>query len=764
MQNLLKENYINYLETNKSLFFRVDIHLIWGCNFKCIMCDNWKKEIELNFTYNDIQKFILILKKDYNCNYIRFHWQEPTMYNNLEDLILFSKKIWLKLGIKTNAWLLSDKRLIKIIKYWLDELYLSIDWPNEEIHDYIRWKKWSFKKNVDIIVKSKKINPNLKIFINSVIMKDNFKYLSEMLDFWNKYKLDRVSFVFLNDKNRKDIEKINLNKKEFTNFFENTILDIYTKSNLYNIWVDFSPFLSSISWLNNNLIIPEIKNNIQKYKIEINEFFKWNYWKYFFDKYGCFWPIDHCSINYNWDMFSCCVVERDSSNSVWNILQNNLKKLWNSQKYINSRNNSNEKCLHSKKCASNFFSRKNLFKSIYLDDNLYTKNNPRNYYRYYKEIYYENFEILNNIKLKKFKNILLKFYDNLEFYRLLVEKNNIFREDILKFDNLDFIKKLPILDKKILKQNILEIKKLSIWNKVLNWKTSWNSWEKLDFFYPLDFKRYIKQIAIFSQEWDFVYEDKYFALIPINCNQTIINNLIEPDYVKKIYITISNFEYKKEIFLLIKKIFEDNKNVKFLHWDSKFILFVILWFKKYNLALPKLNWISISYSYTNKSLKKYIEKNLKCSVYDNYWCSEIWPIALDNNWNKEIYWDNSIIYDTNWDLIISDLDNDIFPFLNYRNWDKWKVVWNIIELYWKENQIINWKNLKQLDDFFYNNFPEIIFYQFNENNLSIVWENIDIKKIENKVYNFLWIKFDIVNLENDFFTIWECSKFKIINK
>jgi molybdenum cofactor biosynthesis enzyme MoaA len=57
------------------------------------MCDNWKKEVEMNFTFDELKRNLVILKKVYNCNYVRFHGQEPTMYSKLEDLILFSKKI-----------------------------------------------------------------------------------------------------------------------------------------------------------------------------------------------------------------------------------------------------------------------------------------------------------------------------------------------------------------------------------------------------------------------------------------------------------------------------------------------------------------------------------------------------------------------------------------------------------------------------------------------------------------------------------------------
>lgn len=765
MHNILKQNYINYKNTWENIFFRADLHLIWGCNFKCIMCDNWKREVKMDFSYEDILKFLLVLKKHYKCNYIRLHGQEPTMYDKLENVIWFAKKIWMKVAIKTNAWLLSDRRLAVILNYWLDELYLSIDWPNEIIHDEIRWKKWSFKKNVDVIIKSKKINKNLKIYVNSVVMKQNFKYLSEMIDFWSKYKLDRISFVFLNDKNRKDISWINLNKKDFFNFFKKEILNMYKKSKEFSISVDFSPFISRFSWETNDFIIWELENNFYKYKNEINSFYKWDYWKYFYDRYWCFWPIDHCSINYNWDIYWCCVVERDSGNSVWNILKEDLSKLWDQKKYINYRNNSNWNCSYWKKCASNFYARKILFRSIYLDDDLYNKNESLNYYRYLKELFFEEKEILEKIKIDKLRNILLHFYNNLTFYRQLLEKNNIFKKDIQDISDFSILEKLPILDKKILKNKYDEIKKLSEWKKVLNWKTSGNSGNTLEFVYPLDFKRHIKQIAIFSQESDFTYNDTYFSITPINCNQKIVNNIIEPDYVKKIYISISKFDFDKNYFLKLNDKFQKNKNTRFLHWDSKYILYLILWFDKYNLSLPRLSWISITYSYTNKSLKKFIKKSFNCELFDNYWCSEVWPISIDEKGKKKIFWDNILFWINNGEFIVSDLDNYYFPFLNYKNWDLWKYDWEEIIILWKQNQQIYWKNLLDIDNFFYKNFKEIFFYQFENENL-IYFSNdiINEELLNKKLYDFLNKRFEICKLsDSEYFKVWECSKFKFIN-
>jgi phenylacetate-coenzyme A ligase PaaK-like adenylate-forming protein len=103
-----------------------------------------------------------------------------------------------------------------------------------------------------------------------------------------------------------------------------------------------------------------------------------------------------------------------------------------------------------------------LYKDIYLDDNLYNKNNPVSYYRYLKEFQNESLDVKNNIKLNKLKNILLHFFDNLNFYKTLLLETGIDREKIENIKTFDLVKELPVLNKQILKKNFEEIKKLSI--------------------------------------------------------------------------------------------------------------------------------------------------------------------------------------------------------------------------------------------------------------------------------------------------------------
>lgn len=767
MNNPITRNYLHYLKTWRNNTFRVDIHLIAWCNFRCVMCDNWKKKVELNFSFEDLKKYIVILRKIYACNYVRFHGQEPSLYMQLEELVLFTKKMGMKVAIKTNWWLINDSRLIKIIGNWLDELYLSIDWPTADIHDQIRWFSGSFQKNIHLIEKSRKLNPELKIYINSVVMKSNHTVLAEMVDFWKKYGLDRVSFVFLNDKNRKDIDHLNLDRVEFSDFFRKQVIDIYQRSYNLGISVDFSPFLSGLTTKSPDFIVGELQNNFTKYIPEIEAFYNGDYGKYFYDRYGCFGPIDHASINYNGDMYGCCVVERDSANSVWNILQDNLLELWKSERYKEYRENSNESCWYSRKCASNFYTRKNLFKDIYLNDAIYPKDSPRSYYRYLLELQNETEEVKDVIKLKKLRQILLYFYENLDFYRDLLLVQGITLQDIKWISNLGFIKRLPILDKKILSERAEDIQKLSEGRGVVHWKTSGSSWKRLDFYYPLDFKRFVKQIAIFSDEFGFTFDDYYFYLTPINCNQMRLNDIDEPEYVKKVYIpTTTKYDFSEKYFLKVQSVFQENKNVLYLHTDSKYLLYIIFWFEKYNLPLPSLYWISLTYSYTNRSLREFIEGKFGCVVSDNYWCSEVWPISIEKNGEKKVFWDSILLEEVDNKFIITDLDNDVFPFIRYSNEDIWLYDWNTIEIQGKDSQILHWRTLKEIDEFFYRNFPTILLYQFSDTEMTYYSLNpINVDILAKELFTFTWIEYDIKSLISsfsNFLNIWDCGKFGIV--
>ncbi|MCI5118518.1 MAG: hypothetical protein D3913_11300 [Candidatus Electrothrix sp. LOE1_4_5] len=64
-----------------------------------------------------------------------------------------------------------------------------------------------------------------------------------------------------------------MKREEFFSFFENEVVQIFERSSLYGIPVDFSPFLARFSGEGNSFIISELRDNLGLYIDEIESFY-----------------------------------------------------------------------------------------------------------------------------------------------------------------------------------------------------------------------------------------------------------------------------------------------------------------------------------------------------------------------------------------------------------------------------------------------------------------------------------------------------------
>lgn len=761
--NPILDNFIQYKNTGKNNIFRVDLHIISGCNFRCIMCDNWKREIELNLSETEVLELIRKLYRDYHCRYIRFHGQEPTLYQGLERAVFFAKKLGIKVAIKTNGWLLSDAKLVTLLWYGLDEIYLSIDGPSEEVNDIIRGKVWAFRKNLRILGLAKKISPGVKTYINSVVMDQNSECIDKMVDLGHAHNVDRVSFVFLNTKNKEDISDIALSEDRLMDFFRKTVPSILRRSIETDIPVDFSPNLSSLCGQHSATVLKGIETDFLSYEDEIRAFASGEYGKHFYDRYGCSGPIDHASINYTGDMYGCCVVDRSPENSVGNIIESDVSRLWSSDRYQAYRDNSDEHCGHAKLCASNFFTRKSLFRDIYLKEELYdTKTSPVRYYRYLRELYETDYRLIEQIRTRKFRSLLLSVYETHPFYRDILDHAGITRAEIETAESYrSLLARLPILDK----SDLLQFYNAIIGNinltapNIDTGETAGSTGESLEYYYPRNFTRFVKQVSVFSRQSGFVFSDAYFSFTPRNCNFRPLGD--EPGYVKKKYLPLPDkFDLNDRVYFQKLHIFlTENNDIRFLHSDSRHLLFAVLGLRAFGFPLPGLTAIFLTYSHTGKQLRKFLAETLKAPVFDNYGCSEVGPIAGEIAGKWKILSESVIVESVDGELVITDLDNPVFPFIRYRNGDMGEVRDNSIVLSGKKEWIINGRTLREIDDFLSEQHPEVITYQFYKNEFLYYGKEVVVESVIRSLEWFLGITYRPVSCTDRFFETGSCSKF-----
>jgi radical S-adenosyl methionine domain-containing protein 2 len=162
----------------------INWHLLEPCQFKCKYCyAQWDKaDLPQVYKNNSMsEKLIdelLLFKQQYKNVRLSLAGGEPLLDKNIEHKIIYAYKKNLKVSIITNGDLLTEKFILDNAKY-LDILGLSIDSMNDETNIKIgratlTLKLPKYNEIIALVKLAKKVNPKIKIKINTVVNRFNF--------------------------------------------------------------------------------------------------------------------------------------------------------------------------------------------------------------------------------------------------------------------------------------------------------------------------------------------------------------------------------------------------------------------------------------------------------------------------------------------------------------------------------------------------------------------------------------------------------------
>ena len=206
------------------------------CNLRCIMCSVWRAGERVNNPdfYNELSTdriFSLLdeLKK-LGTKHLHFTGGEPMLRKDLFEIMIHAKELDLSLSINTNGTLISRRIAENLVDSGVQEVIISLDSANPEIHDEIRGKKGAWRKaiegmtNLDIV--RKELDSPLKIRINSVLMSLNYKTVDEIMDLKGIVDFDELAFITLVDPKRTPKVAHLWTKKELEQNLELTMEDM----------------------------------------------------------------------------------------------------------------------------------------------------------------------------------------------------------------------------------------------------------------------------------------------------------------------------------------------------------------------------------------------------------------------------------------------------------------------------------------------------------------------------------------------------------
>ena len=191
--------------TNKNIHSEIlTIAMTKKCNLECTYC--WDTGNRDNLSELNSEEIIKALDSAWKMGVRKFNpfGGEPFIRNDMFDILKYAFKKGFEITLTTNGTLISEKKCIEIVNHVPEGekrkfvILVSLDGSNQIENDYIRGKN-SFRKTIEfleILTRERKAQKkNFGIIINTVVSRNNFKSMKNMVELCRQIGADNIHFI-----------------------------------------------------------------------------------------------------------------------------------------------------------------------------------------------------------------------------------------------------------------------------------------------------------------------------------------------------------------------------------------------------------------------------------------------------------------------------------------------------------------------------------------------------------------------------------------
>jgi len=160
-----------------------EIALTYRCNNACRFCYAYSPYREsAEMTTDEVKRVIDIIVDDAKVPSLSFTGGEPTLREDLFELITYGREKGLRMNLITNGRRCASKEFVqKLVDAGLNSAQVSIEGPNAEIHDYIVGAPGAFEQTVQGVKNLRATD--IYTHCNTTICRPNKDHLEELVDF-----------------------------------------------------------------------------------------------------------------------------------------------------------------------------------------------------------------------------------------------------------------------------------------------------------------------------------------------------------------------------------------------------------------------------------------------------------------------------------------------------------------------------------------------------------------------------------------------------
>ena len=164
--------------------YRMDLALTYRCNDDCAHCYNARPR---DFAEISTSDWVQILDKLWALGipHVVFTGGEPTLRDDLPELVAHAEQNGQITGLNTNARRLSDEKYLhRLVEAGLDHVQITLESHDPEIHDAMVRCKGAWSQTVQGLKNA--LSSRLFVMTNTTLLQDNSPYLEQTLDFIGK--------------------------------------------------------------------------------------------------------------------------------------------------------------------------------------------------------------------------------------------------------------------------------------------------------------------------------------------------------------------------------------------------------------------------------------------------------------------------------------------------------------------------------------------------------------------------------------------------
>jgi radical SAM protein with 4Fe4S-binding SPASM domain len=161
--------------------YRMDLAITYRCNNDCAHCYNARSR---SFPGLDTDQWKRVLDKVWELGipHVVFTGGEPTLQNDLPELIAHAEQNGQITGLNTNARRLSDARFVEaLVEAGLDHVQITVESSDEGVHDMMVGCKGAFPQTIAGLKNA--LAAPLYVMTNTTMLKTNVDTIPDTLDF-----------------------------------------------------------------------------------------------------------------------------------------------------------------------------------------------------------------------------------------------------------------------------------------------------------------------------------------------------------------------------------------------------------------------------------------------------------------------------------------------------------------------------------------------------------------------------------------------------